>query len=87
MSSLTSTRRLGYISPVGEAPYGANMFLWCWAGWDHTDAVGLHVASIRADDNKGLVSIVYMKEDKDGRNNNREGEKEERTAGTNIGVS
>ncbi|KAI4833307.1 hypothetical protein KUCAC02_016215, partial [Chaenocephalus aceratus] len=65
---------------MGEAPYGANMFLWCWAGWDHTDAVGLHVASIRADDNKGLVSIVYMKEDKDGRNNNREGEKEERTA-------
>lgn len=48
------------------------MFLLCWAGRDHTDAVGLHVACIRAYDGNGDVSIVNMEEGRDGMNNERE---------------
>ena len=66
------------------------MFLLCWAGRDHTEAVGLHVACIRADDCDGSVSIVNTEQGGDGMNNGRKGgrdEEEERTAGTEIGVS
>lgn len=47
-----------------------------WAGRDHTDAVGLHVACFRADDGDGNVSIVNTGE-REGRNNECGAEREE----------
>lgn len=47
------------------------MFLLCWAGQDHTDAVGLHVACIKANDSNGNVSNVNTEEERDGMNNER----------------
>lgn len=44
------------------------MFLLCWAGWDHTGAVGRRVACIRADDG-GDATIVSTEEERDGMNN------------------
>lgn len=48
------------------------MFLLCWAGRDHTDAVELHVACIRADDSDHNVSIANTEENRNGTNSERE---------------
>lgn len=49
------------------------MFLPCWAGRDHTAAVGLHALSIKADDGEGNLSIVNTEEARDDMNNTGRG--------------
>lgn len=83
---------------MGKAPYGANMFLPCCAGWDHTGAVRRHVVCIRADNCNGSMAIVTTEGENDGMNNERRveqqkgqeeegGEGQKRSAATKIGVS
>jgi len=55
---------------------GADMFPPCRAGRDHTNAVRLHAACIRADDSSANVSIVNTEEGINGMSNERGGWRE-----------